>query len=86
MKDTLPGYESTLSWGMFFASGKTPTAIVEKLNAAIHAAILAPDVAKIMQRDGYFPDQRNAAETGEFFRQEVERTGAMVKAAKIEPN
>ena len=86
MKDTLPGYESTLSWGMFFAPGKTPAAIVDKLNAAIHAAIREGDVAKIMQRDGYFPDNRNAAETGAFFRQEVERTGLMVKAAKIEPN
>jgi tripartite-type tricarboxylate transporter receptor subunit TctC len=86
MKDTLPGYESTLSWGMFFAPGKTPAAVVDRLNAAIHAAILDPDVARIMQRDGYFPDSRNAAETGTFFRQEVERTGVMVKAAKIEPN
>jgi tripartite-type tricarboxylate transporter receptor subunit TctC len=86
MKETLPGYEPDLSWGMFFTSGKTPQAIVDKLNAAIHAAILEPDVAKIMQRDGYFPDTRNAAETAKFFRGEVERTGAMVKAAKIEPN
>jgi tripartite-type tricarboxylate transporter receptor subunit TctC len=86
MKDTLPGYKSDVSWGMFFAPGKTPATIVDKLNAAIHAAILEPDVARIMQRDGYFPDNRNAAETGDFFRQEVERTGMMVKAAKIEPN
>ncbi len=86
MKETLPGYEPDLSWGMFFAPGKTPAALLERLNAAIHAAILEPDVAKIMQRDGYFPDTRNVAETGAFFRQEVERAGAMVKAARIEPN
>lgn len=86
MQATLPGYPPDLSWGMFFTSGKTPAAIVDKLNAAIHAAILEPDVAKIMQRDGYFPDTRNAAETAAFLREQVERTGAMVKAAKIEPN
>ncbi len=39
-----------------------------------------------MQRDGYFPDHRNAAETAAFFREEVERTGELVKAAKIEAN
>jgi hypothetical protein len=39
-----------------------------------------------MQRDGYFPDTRTAAETAAFFREQVERTGAMVKAAKIDPN
>ena len=86
MKETLPGYEPDLSWGMFFAPGKTPATIIDKLNAVIHAAILEGDVARIMQRDGYFPDTRNAAETAKFFREQVERTGAMVKAAKIEPN
>jgi len=86
MKATLPEYPPDLSWGMFFTSGRTPAALVDKLNAAIHAAILEPDVARIMQRDGYFPDTRNAAETAAFFREQVERTGAMVKAAKIEPN
>ena len=86
MRDSLPGYETPLSWGMFLAQGKTPTAIVDKLNAAIQAAIAEPAVAKVMQRDGYFPDHRNAAETAAFFREEVERTGELVKAAKIEAN
>ena len=45
-----------------------------------------PAVAGIMQRDGYVPDNRNAAETAAFFRKEVEAMGVAVKAAKIEPN
>jgi tripartite-type tricarboxylate transporter receptor subunit TctC len=71
---------------MFFVQGKTPPAIVEKLNAAIRAAIAEPAVANILQRDGYFPDNRGAEEVGAFFRQEVEKTGELVKAAKIEAN
>jgi len=86
MRDTLPDLAPSLSWGMFFAQGRTPDAIAERLNAAIQAAIAEPDVARVMQRDGYFPDRRNAAETAAFFREEVARTGAMVKAAGIEPN
>ena len=39
-----------------------------------------------MQRDGYIPDNRNAAATATFFRKEVEAMGEAVKAAKIEPN
>ena len=39
-----------------------------------------------MQRDGYMPDNRTAAETAAFFRKEVEAAGIAVKAAKIEPN
>jgi len=86
MKDILPGYEPMGSWGMFFVSGKTPAAIVDKLNGAIREALKVPAVSSIMQRDGYVPDNRNADETAAFFRKEVERIGEAVKAAKIEPN
>jgi len=86
MKDILPGSEPMGSWGMFFAPGKTPAAVVEKLNGAIREALTVPAVASIMQRDGYVPDNRNAADTAAFFHKEVERMGEAVNAAKIEPN
>ena len=86
MKTVLPGSEPMGSWGMFFAPAKTPPAIVDKLNAAIREALTVPAVANIMQRDGYVPDNRNAAETAAFFRKEVDRMAGAVKAAKIEPN
>ena len=85
LKDLLPGYEPMGSWGMFFVPGKTPDAIVEKLNAAIRESLQVPEVAAIMQRDGYFPDNRNARDTAEFFRNEVRRMKDAVSAAKIEP-
>jgi tripartite-type tricarboxylate transporter receptor subunit TctC len=85
MKQYLPKYIEG-SWGMFFAPGKTPDALVNKLNGAVHAALLQPEVAGIMQRDGYMPDKRDAAETAAFFRQQVEETAATVKAAGIEAN
>ena len=86
MKDMLPGYEPTGSWGIFLAPGKTPDDIVDKLNAAVRKALQVPAVATIMQRDGYIPDNRNAAETAAFFRKEVTLVGEAVKAARIEPN
>jgi len=85
MKQYLPDYV-TGSWGMFFAPGKTPDAIVGTLNTAIHAVLLQPAVAGIMQRDGYMPDTRNPAETAAFFRKKVEEAAELVKAAGIEPN
>jgi tripartite-type tricarboxylate transporter receptor subunit TctC len=85
MKQYLPAYVEG-SWGMFFAPGKTPDALVNKLNGAVHAALLQPEVAGIMQRDGYMPDKRDAAETAAFFHQQVEETAATVKAAGIEAN
>ena len=86
MKDVLPGATPMGSWGMFYAPGKTPDGIVDKLNAAIREALKVPLVAGVMQRDGYIPDNRTAAETAAFFRKEVEAMGVAVKAAKIEPN
>jgi tripartite-type tricarboxylate transporter receptor subunit TctC len=86
MKDMLPGFEPLGSWGMFFAPAKTPPEIIEKLNVAVRAALQAPAVATIMQRDGYMPDNRNVAETTAYFHQEVKLIGDAVKAARIEPN
>jgi tripartite-type tricarboxylate transporter receptor subunit TctC len=86
MKDVLPGYQPMGSWGMFFAPAKTPSEVVDKLNGAIRDALQVPAVANVMQRDGYVPDDRNAADTAAFFRAEVERMGGAVKAAGIEPN
>jgi tripartite-type tricarboxylate transporter receptor subunit TctC len=71
---------------MFFAPARTPDAIVGALNSAVHAALLQPAVAGIMQRDGYMPDTRNASETAAFFRKKVEEAAELVKAAGIEAN
>jgi len=84
IKDEVPGFEPIGSWGMFFAPAKTPPEIVEKLNAAIRKALKEPKVANVMQRDGYFPDERGVAETAVFFRKDVEATADAVKAAGIE--
>jgi tripartite-type tricarboxylate transporter receptor subunit TctC len=85
MTSVLPNFAPVGSWGMFFAPGKTSDAIVEKLNAAIRAAMKNPNVANVMQRDGYFPDDRSVAQTAAFFRKEVEATADAVKAAGIQP-
>jgi len=86
MKDMVPGFKPMGSWAMFFAPGKTPDAIADKLNGAVRAALKVPAVASIMQRDGYIPDERNAADTAAFFRKEVVQIGEAVKAAKLGAN
>jgi tripartite-type tricarboxylate transporter receptor subunit TctC len=86
LKDLVPGFQPLGSWGMFYAPGKTPDAIADKLNGAIRAALKVPAVAAVMQRDGYVPDDRDADATAAFFRSQVEAMGVAVKAAKIEPN
>lgn len=86
MKNVLPGSKPLGSWAMFFAPAKTPTATIDKLNASIRSALKAPAVASIMQRDGYIPDNRDAAETAAFFDKEVDLMADAVAAAGIKPN
>ena len=84
LKDLTPGFEPVGSWGIFFAPGKTPKPVMDKLNTAIRESLTVPAVASIMQRDGYFPDNRNTQEINTFFLGEVSRMKEAVKAAKIE--
>ena len=86
LKDLVPGYGVLGSWGMFYVPAKTPAPIIEKLNAAIRQALKVPAVADVVQRAGYEPDGRSAAETAEFFRQEIEAAGEVVRAANIKLN
>ena len=83
---SVPTFPPTGSWGIFFAPAKTPTAIVDRLNGAIRHALTVPAVANVVQRNGYDPDGRDAAQTAEFFRKEVEAAGEAVRAAGIQPN
>jgi tripartite-type tricarboxylate transporter receptor subunit TctC len=71
---------------MMLGPGKLPDDLANKLNAAIRKALLVPQVASIMQRDGYIPDNRDAAATAAFFRKEVMQAEEAVKAAGIESN
>ena len=86
LKDVLRGSKPLGSWAMFFAPAKTPSATIDKLNASIRSALEAPAVASIMQRDGYIPDNRDAAETAAFFIKEVDLMADAVAAAGIKPN
>jgi tripartite-type tricarboxylate transporter receptor subunit TctC len=85
VKDLVPGFEPIGSWGIFMAPGKTPDALVDKLNKAIQAALKNPKVSEVMTRDGYLPDGRTPKETEAYFRKEVEATADAVKAAGIQP-
>ena len=83
LRATVPDYPPSVSWGMTFAPAKTPAAVVDKLNAAIRHSLTIPAVADVVQKAGYIPDGRNAAQTAEFFRQQVAETGEAVRAAGL---
>ncbi len=86
VSETVPTFPVTGSWGMFYVPQKTPKPVVDKLNAAIRAAMTSDIVDKSVVKSGYIPDNRNAEQTAEFFRKEVDAAGVAVRAARIEPN
>jgi tripartite-type tricarboxylate transporter receptor subunit TctC len=81
----LPGFESTLWYGVMAAAG-TPAAIVNKLNEAVRQTQQEPEVRTRLATMGaetayYTPD-----EFGALIRREVELWGRVVREAGITPN
>jgi tripartite-type tricarboxylate transporter receptor subunit TctC len=83
---SVQNFPPTGSWGMFFAPASTPPSTIDRLNQDIQRALQVPAVAEVIQRAGYEPDGRSAAQTAEFFRREVALAGEAVRAAGIQPN
>jgi tripartite-type tricarboxylate transporter receptor subunit TctC len=80
--ETLPGFESA-AWFAVVAPPKTPSAIVNKINADINEALRQPDIkARLVQLSaevvGGTPDA-----TAKYMREEVERWHNVIKAADV---
>jgi len=80
----VPGYVADAGWHAVFAPAKTPAAVVNKLQAAIHKALQDPKVNKYFIDNGYEPQGDTPAEWARKFRTDIKRYAAIVKAAKIE--
>jgi tripartite-type tricarboxylate transporter receptor subunit TctC len=68
------------SWVAFFAPGKTPDAVVNKLNAEINAAMKQPDALEKLKQNGFDPLMKDPAETEVYFKSEVASWARMVNA------
>jgi len=68
------------SWVGFFAPGKTPDAVVQKLNTEINALMKEPDSLDKIAKAGFDPVVKNVAETNDYFKNEVSSWGKMVNA------
>jgi tripartite-type tricarboxylate transporter receptor subunit TctC len=68
------------SWVGVFAPAKTPDAVVVKLNTEINALMKEPDSLDRLAKAGFDPVVKNVAETNEYFNNDANRWGQMVKA------
>jgi tripartite-type tricarboxylate transporter receptor subunit TctC len=68
------------SWVAVFAPGKTPDAVVTRLNAEINTAMKEPDALEKLKQSGFDPLAKNPTETDAYFKSEVASWAKMVNA------
>jgi tripartite-type tricarboxylate transporter receptor subunit TctC len=80
----LPGYDHG-PWNGLFAPGKTPQAIVDKLNAATVRALRSAEVTRIFTNEGADPVGNKPAEFAAIVKEETAKWARVIKAAGIKP-
>jgi tripartite-type tricarboxylate transporter receptor subunit TctC len=78
----VPGYESSIWWGMFAPPG-TPSAIIDRLHAETTAVMESPEMQKRLEDQGGVTIKMSPAEFGKLMKAETEKWMAVVKAANI---
>ena len=73
------------TWAALYAPAGTPSAIVDRLNGAVNAALARVEVAARVQGLGYEVVTGSAAELGRFHRDEIDIWARAVRAARITP-
>ena len=78
------GYDVPLRWGMAAPAG-TPRPIIDKLNAALNAALATDEVRQRLAIEGAEPQPTTPEEYGAIIDREVTMWSDLVKAAGIKP-
>jgi tripartite-type tricarboxylate transporter receptor subunit TctC len=78
------GY-NVASWNAIAAPAGTPAAVVDSLNRAVREAVASPAVRDKLAKLGMRVAASSPAELEKLLAGEIERWGAVIRAAKIEP-
>jgi tripartite-type tricarboxylate transporter receptor subunit TctC len=78
------GYEATIWLGLMAPAG-TPKPIVDKLNAAVNAAIKRPDIVKLWAEQGAVPVSMTPEEFDKFLRGDIVKWAEVVKKFPDKP-
>src|SRR5713101_1419965 len=74
----VPGYEATIWLGLMAPAG-TPKPIIDKLNAAVNAAIKRPDIVKLWTEQGAIPMSMTSEEFDKYLRCDIVKWAEVVK-------
>ena len=74
----VPGYEATIWLGLMAPAG-TPKAVIDKLNAAVNAAVKRPEIIKPWTEQGVVPMSMNPEEFDKYLRGDIVKWAEVVK-------
>jgi tripartite-type tricarboxylate transporter receptor subunit TctC len=77
-----PGFEA-VNWYALVAPGKTPPALLDRLNAELVKVLKDPDVVKALAEHGMEPAPMTRAELAAYIRKERDSWAKVIKAANI---
>ena len=80
--ETVPGYESTIWWGMF-APRNTPADIVASVHAEITAALSSPDMLRRLDEQGAVPSKMSSSDFGKLMVSETNKWLEVIRTAGI---
>ncbi len=80
----VPGYEYSTWYGLL-VPGKTPRAVVDKVNKAAVAALNSAEVRQKLLANGMDPIPSTSARYAEYLRSETGKWSKVIRAAKIPP-
>jgi tripartite-type tricarboxylate transporter receptor subunit TctC len=74
----IPGYEATIWLGLMAPAG-TPRSVIDKINAAVNAAVKRPDIVKLWTQQGAVPMSMTPDEFDKFLRGDIVKWAEVVK-------
>ena len=85
MSEIVPSFRKPSSWFGFFGPAGMPAPIVARLNAEIGKALAAPDVLPVLDENGLAVIGGSPEQFSGLIRDGIERYGAIIKRAGIQP-
>ena len=85
MAEIIPAFHKPSSWFGFFGPPALPAPIVTRLNAEIMKALGEPDIVQNFAANGYAVIGGTPRQFADLLKDGIERYGAIIKAAGIQP-
>jgi tripartite-type tricarboxylate transporter receptor subunit TctC len=85
MSEIIPAFRKPSSWFGFFGPPGLPQPVVTRLNAEMAKALSAPEVVQNFEANGYAPIGGTPQQFADLLKDGIERYGAIIKAAGIQP-